>query len=271
MDKIFNLDSKVMQLANKFADLMLLNVLTIICCLPIITIGPAITAMHYVLLKLYRNEGIYIIKSYFKSFKENFIQGVFLGLIYVVIAAVLIIDLIYIRNMENVNLIIEIVVIVAIVLAAFSYVWVFPLQSRYENKIRTTVKNSFMVGALNFTKSIMMIIISAAPILVFMMTTSALPILTLLGLTVPAYVQTMLYSQVFDKMEGIDRSVEALQGDDGWEVKLEDGETLPEKDESWKAGFMELAANDPSLAVSSGTASEEEVSAEEEAAKKETE
>ena len=222
MNKLFNYDSKFMQMMNKFADLMFLNLITVICCIPIITIGPAITAMHYVLLKMYRNEGGYMVKNYFKSFKENFLQSMVLGVIYVLIAVVVFVDIVYIRQMPDVSLVIEIVVIVAAVLSAFSYVWVFPLQCRYENKIRTTVKNSFMVGALNFTKSIMMILISFLPILVLLWTNAAVPIIFMLGLTVPGYIQAMLYSPVFDKMEGIDRTAEGEIIDDGWTVELEE-------------------------------------------------
>lgn len=227
MNKLFNYDSKFMQVMNKFADLMFLNLLTVICCIPIITIGPAITAMHYVLLKMYRNENSYLFRNYFKSFKENFRQSVVLGIVYVAIAAVVFIDIVYIRNTPDVSLIIEIVVIVAAVLSAFSYVWVFPLQCRYENKIRTTVKNSFMVGALNFTKSIMMILISLLPILVLMWTNAAVPIIIMLGLTIPGYIQAMLYSPVFDKMEGIDRTAEGEIIDDGWTVELEEDTETP--------------------------------------------
>lgn len=224
MDNLFKLDSKFMQGMNKFADLMYLDILTLICCIPIITIGPALTAMHYVLLKMYRNEGAPITKSFFKSFKENFKQSTVLGLIYVVIAAVLFIDFVYIRQMEDVSLFIEIVVIVAIVLYAFSYVWLFPLQCRYENPIKTTIKNSFMVGALNFPKSFMMILISFAPILIQSITNALTPAVIMLGLSVPAYVQTMLYSRVFDKMEGIERTADGEIIEDNWTLSDEDEE-----------------------------------------------
>ena len=72
MDKIFNLDGKLMQTMNKFADIMFLNVITLICCIPIITIGPAITAMHYVLLKMFRNGfGVDETVFYFNDDKEQ--------------------------------------------------------------------------------------------------------------------------------------------------------------------------------------------------------
>ena len=73
--KIFDLDSPLMNVLNKMADLMWLNILTLICCIPIITAGAAFTSMHYVALKIVRNEESYITRSFFKSFKTNFPPG----------------------------------------------------------------------------------------------------------------------------------------------------------------------------------------------------
>ena len=73
--KIFDLDSPLMNVLNKMADLMWLNILTLICCIPVITAGAALTSMHYVALKIVRNEESYITRSFFKSFKTNFRQA----------------------------------------------------------------------------------------------------------------------------------------------------------------------------------------------------
>ena len=70
--KFFNLDSPVMQALGKMADLMWLNILTLIFCIPVVTVGASLTAMHYMALKIVRNEECYITKGFFKSFKENF-------------------------------------------------------------------------------------------------------------------------------------------------------------------------------------------------------
>ena len=63
--KLFNLDSPVMVFLSKVANLMILNVLTIICCIPIFTAGAAITALYYVTIKMARGDDPYIIKGYF--------------------------------------------------------------------------------------------------------------------------------------------------------------------------------------------------------------
>ena len=87
--KIFDLDSPLINVLNKMADLMWLNILTLICCIPIITAGAAFTSMHYVALKIVRNEESYITRSFFKSFKTNFRQATLIWLMILLIAAVL--------------------------------------------------------------------------------------------------------------------------------------------------------------------------------------
>ena len=71
MGKMFDINSKFMQTAMKFGDLVFLNILTVLCCIPIITIGPAFTAMHYTLLKMHRDEEGGLLKTYFHSFFSN--------------------------------------------------------------------------------------------------------------------------------------------------------------------------------------------------------
>ena len=55
---------------NKVADLCILNIICLVCCIPIVTAGASITAMYYVTLKMVRNEEAYIVRSFFKSFKD---------------------------------------------------------------------------------------------------------------------------------------------------------------------------------------------------------
>ena len=85
MDRLFNMDNKFFTVMGRVADLIMLNVVFLICCLPIVTIGASLTALHYVTLKMARNEESYIIRSFFKSFKQNFKQST---LIWILMAAV---------------------------------------------------------------------------------------------------------------------------------------------------------------------------------------
>ena len=87
MDRLFNMDNKFFTVMGRVADLIMLNVVFLICCLPIVTIGASLTALHYVTLKMTRNEESYIIRSFFKSFKQNFKQATVINLIMLAVAA----------------------------------------------------------------------------------------------------------------------------------------------------------------------------------------
>lgn len=90
---IFNYDNPVWRFVGKLGDLILLNILWIICSIPIFTIGASTTAVYYVTLKLVRDDDGYTIKSFFRSFKENFKQATALWLMFLVTGLVLLFDL----------------------------------------------------------------------------------------------------------------------------------------------------------------------------------
>ena len=92
MGKIFDMDSPVMRFLNRVADLLMLNILMIFCCIPVITIGASFTAMHYVILKMVRGEEGYLFRGFFKSFVRNFKQATLIWLIMLLAMAVVIGD-----------------------------------------------------------------------------------------------------------------------------------------------------------------------------------
>ena len=72
---MFKLDSPLMNFLNKLCDIMILNILVLVFSLPIFTIGAAVTAGYYMSFKMVKNEENYIVKGFWKAFKENFRQS----------------------------------------------------------------------------------------------------------------------------------------------------------------------------------------------------
>ena len=91
--RIFNAESPLMEGLSRVFDLMILNLIVLVCCLPVFTAGAALTAMHYVLIKMVRDEDGYLIRSYLRSFKENFVQATGMWLIFLVFMAAFVVDL----------------------------------------------------------------------------------------------------------------------------------------------------------------------------------
>ena len=200
--KIFNLDSPLMQFLGIVADLMIINILTMLCCLPIITVGPALTAAHYVCLKMVRDEECYIVRSYFKSFKENFKQGVLIWLI--ILAAILILAgdyyIITKSGLEFSKVLTTAIIVVAIVLLMVT-IFVFPTLAKFDNTIKATFKNAFFMAILQLPKTALMVVLYVAPVVIMAFFYQAVPVVMMLGISVPIFLSAMLYNKFFQKIE----------------------------------------------------------------------
>ncbi|MDL2301397.1 YesL family protein [Lachnospiraceae bacterium OttesenSCG-928-D06] len=231
--KLFNLDSPLMQFLNKVADLLWLNILTIICCIPIVTIGASYTALHYMCLKMVRNEETYITKGYFKSFKENFKQSTGIWMLMLLVIGVVVGD-IYIMNYSGMVFPqwLKIVIFAVAILVLITCVFIFPVQARFENKVSRTIKNAFIMSILQFPKAILMVILLLLPVILFLVSTELIPIAFLFGISVPAYLSAMLYNKFFQKLE--DQMTEAAENGENTEVSSEEDERIfkDELDES---------------------------------------
>lgn len=155
--KLFNLDSPVMVFLSKVANLMILNVLTIICCIPIFTAGAAITALYYVTIKMARGDDPYIIKGYFKSFKENFKQATIIWLIMLVILAIIAVDwrVTLVMMTGNSAKIMKTVLFIVSFLLLLTGLYIFPVLSRFDNTVKNTFRNAFLISFMNLPKSVL--------------------------------------------------------------------------------------------------------------------
>lgn len=202
MDKIFNMDSPVMRFLNRVADLLILNFLMIACCLPIITVGAAFTAMHYVLLKIIRDEEGYLIRGFFKSFVANFKQATILWFIMLLVTIVYIGDILIFRySTFHFPKAVTITVAVIALLCLMTAVYVFPLLARFENSIKNTLKNAMLMAFANLPKTITMMVFYALPLIILHFSTYSLVFLIMFGFSAPAYGAAWLYSGIFKKFE----------------------------------------------------------------------
>lgn len=211
--KFLSVDSPLMQGLGKMADLLWLNVLTLICCLPIVTIGASLTAMNYMALKIARNEECYITRGFFKSFKENFRRATLIWLIFLVVIVILAGDFLIMRTsgLEFSNVFQGIIAAIAI-LVIFTLMYVFPVLARFENTVFRTIKNAFLMSLMQFPKTLLMIIMYAIPVAIFFLVIRLMPLSILFGLSVPAWGSAKLYNRFFKKLEDQIQAANATEG-----------------------------------------------------------
>lgn len=200
--KIFNLDSPLMVFLGKVADLMIINILTMLLCIPIITIGPAFTAAHYVCLKMIRNEECYIVRSYFKSFKQNFKQATIIWLLILVSVLILGGDFYIItKSGLEFNKVLKIAIIVVGVVILMVTTYAFPVLAKFDNTIRATLKNALLMSILQLPKTVLMLVLYVAPFVIAVFVYQAVPVVMMLGISVPIFASAWLYNGFFKKIE----------------------------------------------------------------------
>ena len=148
---LFNYDNPVWRFIGKLGDLIILNVLWIVCSIPIFTIGASTTAVYYVTLKMVRDEEDSTIKSFFRSFKSNFKQATAIWLILLAAGAVLAFDFWFFTTGQmnlsgNVKTVMMAIFGGFLLILSFIFTYVFPLQARFYNPVKRTLFNAFFMS-----------------------------------------------------------------------------------------------------------------------------
>lgn len=202
MGRIFNLDSPLSRFLSRMADLMWLNILALVCCIPIFTIGASLTALNYVALKMVRNEEGYIRESFFKSFKQNFKQATLIWLIMLAALILLACDFYIIRMAPSLFPDwIKAVLFAITMLLLIGTMYVFPVLARFENNTKDIFKNSLFMGILSLPKTILMVICWIIPVAIGLVFYQILPLALALGMSLPAYGCALLYNKTFKRFE----------------------------------------------------------------------
>ena len=203
MDKFFDSGNPVMKFLARLVDLAVLNIVTVVYSLPLVTAGGAMAAMNHVLLHLVRGDETYVIRMFRKSFKENFRQGIPEGLLVILIAVITATDLWAFHGSGSKAVTMTMIVIsIAALLLFVSAVYMFALQARYDNSVKGTIMNAFRLSLGNLPRTAGMAVAWTIWALVLVYLHRAAPLVFMLyGFTLPGYLCAMLYDGIFRKLE----------------------------------------------------------------------
>lgn len=214
----FNMmDNVVVRALSKLGDMICLNVMWLICCIPIVTIGASTTALYAVMLKLVKNEEGYIFRGFFKAFKSNFKQSTIIWLIILALSIVWTVDFRVAGMMPGMAGIVLSAVFLALGFILLSVmIYIFPLTARYENDIKATFKNALILTVAKLPYTLAMDAIVAAAVIVSLWSTMtivfALPIWLIIGGALIAWANSYILRRVFVIFEGEESKTEEEAG-----------------------------------------------------------
>lgn len=216
MNNIFNMDNAFFTFLSKVCDVLILSVIYAIVCIPLITIGPATTALYYATVKVIRRERGYLLREFFKSFRVNFKRAAIVGIVLTIIFAILIIDLMVTWTSKGGNsslnsVLIGIYMAITILILSFT-LYVFPVLSRFDMNIKQLVKAASFMSIKHILYTLLMIVIFAASLvaIVFMpVSVVFIPVSTTLLISL---LMERVFKKYMPKMEETDENT----GKDEW-------------------------------------------------------
>ena len=184
--------------------MVILNLLWVVCSLPIFTMGAATTALHAMTIKLVQNREKGVFTGFFHAFRENFRQATLVWLPTLVVGIILVVDLYVCSRMDNgaaSPLCIAIIALMVVLVAFGAYI--FPVLAVFQNPLKKAVKNSFIMAFGYLPKTLLLLLIGFIPVLVFFASASnmvlGLFVLVIAGASFPAWLAARVYNKVFAK------------------------------------------------------------------------
>lgn len=200
--KWLNIDSPLMVGLTKIADLMWLNILAIVCCIPVVTIGASLTALNYMTLKIVRDEETYITQGFFKSFKQNFKQATIIWLVILAASFILLMDYSLIMNTTgSVSTVVGLAIGAAAVLVLLITLYAFPVLAKFDNTTVQTIKNAFVLSLMQFPKTVVIALSYAVSAYILFFNIALFPLFLFLGLSGPGWVTAKMCTKLFAKLE----------------------------------------------------------------------
>ena len=205
MNKFFSPDNIIMKFLTLFCDWMLLNLLFLLCSLPIFTIGASATALYSVIFKKLHREEPPISKTFFAEFKKNLKQATVFWVPYLLILVFLGVD-VYVSHwvLAEQFRFLQYPCAILLFLILCATVFVFPQMALFDSPTKKIIKNSILLSIANFPIVFTVIIIHVLLFLVAMLSPKAtfivLSILIFFGFGALAYVFCIFYRRVFLKV-----------------------------------------------------------------------
>lgn len=193
-------DGKFAKVLNRIADLVGLNLLAILFCIPIVTIGASITAVYGCIFRIQEKREGYLVKDFWKLFKESFRSATIIYLVGTLVAAMLYLDYQIFATDGTMN-VLQILVIAVGIIVAEIFTYAFPMESYFENTVKATVKNSVLLGISNVPYTLLMLILNILPLFIITKFPIAFGIWFLIGISGIAWINSFFLKKIFQKVK----------------------------------------------------------------------
>ena len=202
--KLMKLKNNILDVINTLCNYIVLNLVFILTCLPIITIGASLTALYTVTMREARGEYGYLVRPYLEELKKNFKHGTELFLILFILGIIFSFNFFFWNAIGSpLGIAIMTVMLILLFLLICISAYAFPLLARFNDSTKQTLRNAIGLCFLNVKATGALLTIKAFIFFLAYFSSPFRVLLVLFGFAFSAYLQSFILVKVFKPYETV--------------------------------------------------------------------
>ncbi len=205
--RLFDPEGPLMGALGKLSDVVLSNILFCALCLPVVTAGASLAALYTVMQELVeeRADGM-VLRAFWDAFRKNFKQATALWLLCLLAFAFLFLYYQVVAMLGGaLGRAYQITFYVLLIAFLFGFQYLFPLQARFQNRVRDTLRNAWLLSILALPQTLLSFLVDGAALYIsFFMNPGALNVSVFLwaaaGFGLLACLNSYIFRRAFEKI-----------------------------------------------------------------------
>ncbi|MCW0997958.1 MULTISPECIES: DUF624 domain-containing protein [Streptococcus anginosus group] len=201
---IFNTDNLFMRICEKILDLVTVNLLFLLSCLPFVTIGIAKISLYETLFEIKGARRVKVTAMYMQAFRKNWKVGLKLGLLELLLVGISLFDLVLFWKQETMLFqMLKATCIGVIIFTSLLFLCIYPLAAKFEMTVKDLLQTGLIMVSLHFPWFFLMIALLA--VIVFFLSSSGFVLLlgftlfVLVGFAALGFLQLPIMETIFNK------------------------------------------------------------------------
>ena len=163
MKELFSLNSPWVKRFAMLTNLVILNLLWLVCCIPVFTIGAATAALYHTVFLYHSNEDDAVLLPFVRGFKANFKQATLLFLPLLAALVLVVFDLVYLASYGKGTAVLFLLILVVLLLMGM-LIHLFPLIARFDMNRKALLRTAFSLTALHLPGTLTVIALLVLPV-----------------------------------------------------------------------------------------------------------
>lgn len=161
---IFDPNSKFGIIVTRLTELVILNFVFILTCLPVFTVGAANTALYDTVFRMDTDREGKLLSTYFRSFKSNFAQSTLMWLLLLLFFLAGYVNMSLSSGISGVlGQILLLVSLLVLLLALSVFSYAFPWQSQFVNSPLQTLRNALLLSIGHLPRTAVLLMLNCFP------------------------------------------------------------------------------------------------------------